>query len=345
MGKIGILTFWDVPNYGGWAQAYALNNVVRQLKPSSCVEHIAYLDELHFAYYYSDNLDLYNAFKANWELIPHTKRFSKSEFETAVFDTIITGSDSIWEFTAQSTNDDEHLIGNRVNTNQLIAYAASAGISAKANENKQFVKDGLLKYDAISVRDVGTQEMVKNILGKQAPIVLDPSLLYEFNLDTSVVRPAFDKYIFVYGIIWDDSFIKGLQSFAKQKSLLLISGGYKNDWCDISIPMEELSAMEWLGFIRDSVYVAASMFHGLMLSLAFGKKVFFNQHNYVKHRSTSLLEKLELPYFSKDIVDEEVLFADSFWKSWDSVKVDKKLNELRLSSRNILKSMLNENDE
>ena len=44
---IGILTFWKVPNYGTYAQAYALQKVLEYINPTRDVKQIAHLDKKH----------------------------------------------------------------------------------------------------------------------------------------------------------------------------------------------------------------------------------------------------------------------------------------------------------
>ena len=44
---IGIQTFWNVPNYGTFAQAYALQKVLQQLNINKSVQQIAHLDQHH----------------------------------------------------------------------------------------------------------------------------------------------------------------------------------------------------------------------------------------------------------------------------------------------------------
>ena len=50
---IGILTFWNVPNYGTFAQAYALQKVIQSLCPNKNVRQIAHLYEKHFDFYFN----------------------------------------------------------------------------------------------------------------------------------------------------------------------------------------------------------------------------------------------------------------------------------------------------
>ncbi|MCR4792612.1 MAG: polysaccharide pyruvyl transferase family protein [Lachnospiraceae bacterium] len=339
MKNVGILTFWGVPNYGGWAQAYALNKVVKETLCDCNAEHIAYLNQHHQDYYFKNDEVLQNSFEYSWDIIPHTDRLDAVSLENKHFNTIVTGSDSIWEFTADSTDDDIHLIGNNLNTDHLVAYAASAGISAKKNAEKSFVTDGLKKYESISVRDLGTKNMVEKLIGIEAPVVLDPSLLYDFASDPIFPDPYFENYIMVYGIIWDDAYIKRLKAYAKNHGFRLISAGYKNDWCDVCLELSELRAVEWVGLVKNASCIAASMFHGLMMGVSMNKRIFFNQHGYVKNRSNTLIKLLDIPYYNSSDGDEAALdkvFEEDIWENKNSAK----LSELRKQSLDVLKTML-----
>ena len=325
MKKIGIITFWGVPNYGAWTQAYALNRILRDVKGEDFqVQHIAYLTEFHHMSYYKNDMKLLNNFTYNWEQIPHSNYMNVEELENSFYDVIITGSDSIWEFSMDTTDNDRHLIGNDLKTAKLVAYAASAGVSVE--EDKDFIVLGLKRYNEISVRDVATRNMVKKLIDKSPLIVPDPSILYDFSNDDSIPESSFDKYIFVYGIKWDSDYITGLKTFAKQNGLKLVSVGYLNDWCDYNFRLIEIRAKEWIGFIKHSSYVATSMFHGLMVGLNLGKRVFFDRVPYVVNRSESLLEITGMPYFEKSETEDK---EDIFNSEWDGAGIKERLCEFR----------------
>ena len=59
---MGILTFWDVPNYGTFAQAYALQRVLDKRCAGRDIKQIAYLDEKHYNSYYKKEIG-HNFFK------------------------------------------------------------------------------------------------------------------------------------------------------------------------------------------------------------------------------------------------------------------------------------------
>lgn len=337
--KIGILCFWGVPNYGAWAQAYALNNVVREMvEEKDDVRHIAYLTPRHHSLYYEKDERLYNSFNYSYQLIPHTQQLDATKLEAEEFDVIITGSDAIWEFSVKEMGDDYHLIGNNLNTKQLFAYAPSFGTMSKDMEFKDWIISGLHNYNDITVRDTNSVELVQQLIGRKPSIVLDPVLLWDFNNDENVISPTYQSYIAVYGVQWDEEFIKEAISFAREKGYKLISIGFVNDWCDMSLRMIELRGLEWIGMIKHAEYVFTSTFHGLMFSLVFKKQFKFNRVSYVRNRSESLLQVLKggMEVYLQNEYEYKKIFEDEV----DYNEISFNLKRLREESKKCLREML-----
>lgn len=330
MKKIGIVTFWGVPNYGAWAQAYALNKTVRALSHvDDEVFHIEHLSREHWELYYKNNISLYNAFSYNWDEIRFSKAMTELEIENTYFDLFITGSDAIWEFSRDNASKDMYLVGGNIKANKIMSYAVSMG-ETEINDVPEEVKNELKKYSKITVRDTHSKEIVEKLIkNSNAEVVLDPSLLYDFKNDEGVKRPRYKNYVAVYGGNFSPEFIESTIEFARKNNLEIISLGYINTWCDKSIKMIELRAFEWLGFIKDAELVVTSMFHGLMLSLSFNKQVKFEQLAYVRNRSQDLLELLDIEKVVKN-----------FDMMLDYVSINEKLYILRNKSIDILRKEL-----
>lgn len=334
MKKVGILTFWGVPNYGAWTQAYALSNVVRELTGKACdVRHINYLHPKHYAGYYQKDVRLENNFTYSYHHIPHTEKMTEQELEIAEFDLIITGSDAIWEFSIDMFGDDMHLIGNKLNTKRLIAYAPSFGTMTPEDEYADWIKAGLKNYNALSVRDQNSADIVKKIIGVNPQIVLDPALLWDFERDTNVIPSNIESYIMVYGVQWTEEFVIEAKNFAQKKGCKLVSAGFINDWCDLSFRMTELRSFEWLGMFKNAKYVFASTFHGLMLGLAFQKQIKFCFVPYVRNRSRTLLQNLGMEYMCSEETGTEELFATEL----DYRRINESLEKLKEESLYYLK--------
>lgn len=351
--RIGILTFWGVPNYGAFAQAYALNKLLRRIYANADVKHLAYLHPSHqnlyfrrkkpiitsyksvISPYYYKNLLLYHikprieypSFVNDWNSIEHVNLKNENELENYYCDVIITGSDAIWEYSVAEFGDDAHLIGNHLNCKKLISYAASFGDMNLEDDFKPFVKEGLEKYSAISVRDESSKNIVNRMLQKEkAVFVLDPTLVWNFKADEEIPESPYSKYILVYGNSFPDKLIKRVKSFAKKERLAIVGAGIAPKWCDIRLT--DIGPMAWIGLFKKADFVVTCTFHGLMFSINYEKKVIFNQVDYVKNRSTALLEKLGLYYLYKNGAD----FDSILNYNWDYKQINSKLEKLRSES-------------
>lgn len=309
--KIGILTYWGVANYGAWAQAYALNRVVSKSFPQAEVEHVAYLERSHWEMYYAQDEKGLNNFGYNWKDIHHSSTLTEKELEEYECDVLITGADSIWEeIVIGNINHDWHLIGCQMNRcRHIISYAPSSGTFEGIEYIPDEMIEGLKAYNAISVRDKITQNLVKKAIDIRPAIVVDPVLLWDFKRDENVRKPLFDKYIAVYGCNWEIEFIENTKKFAKSRQLKLVSIGFVNDWCDISFKRIELRAFEWVGMFSCAEYVVTSTFHGLMMGISFEKPIKFCQVDYVKNRSQTLCEVLKIPNHV-ETYDSEINYVD-----------------------------------
>lgn len=363
--KIDILTFWGVPNYGAFCQAYALNRYLNLRYSEYRVQHIGYLHPTHYKLYHEkrepkihglrdlisgkyftakrawrkDPLIHYPHFESAWNSIPHTDFLSSTQLEEEAFDVLITGSDAIWEYSIKEFGDDEHLIGNHLLTNKLVAYAASFGNVDRNDSLPSFVREGLGKYDYLSVRDDTSMEIINeerkvmpNI--KDVSLVLDPSLLHDFKTDSAIPKTHYKNYILVYGDDFPDRMIQEIKQYAAVHKLTVIGAGIAPYWCDMRLT--EISPLDWIGMFRDAMFVVTCTFHGLMFSINFEKRILFNQVEYVKNRSTWLLEKLGLlSLFANDVTLEKCLNYE-----WSYSEINRKLDALRKSSEDFLKEVL-----
>lgn len=368
--KVDILTFWGVPNYGAFAQAYALCKVIKQLHPNYKVEHIAYLDKAHYDAYYSrkkpvlridsslfklitykniyryiinlwhyyfDRTNKYEFFKGIWNVIDHCEIESKRELESANWDYIVTGSDCIWQFSTDMFGCDSHLIGKELNYNKIIAYACSFG--NQHGELPEFVFEQLNKYDAISVRDKFSKDITDKLLidDKNVPVVLDPTLLYDFANDNNIIYHKRTGYILVYGSGFKKDTINEIKSYAKKEKLKLIGAGVGKAprWCDEVFI--EIDPFEWIGMFKNAEFIVTDTFHGMMFSLIYKKKFYFFQEPYVKNRSDTILKITGL---DKLFLSNDFSINDMIGFNWDYAYIDKCLEKYKKRSICFLKEAL-----
>lgn len=353
MKKIGILTFWSVPNYGAFAQAYALNKVLKSIYKDSEVKHIAYLHPSHRNLYFKKRKPIlgslkhllnprfylewlrfifnseirYPAFSKDWDSIDNDLIKNAKALESSFYDIIVTGSDAIWEYSVSEFGDDIHLVGNNLCCNKLVSYAASFGDMNIDDEFKNFVAEGLNKYDQISVRDHNSKVIVNKLTRREdVQIVLDPTLVWNFKLDKDIPESKYEKYILVYGNDFSEKLISDVKKFAQENCLTIIGAGIAPKWCDIRLT--DIGPMEWIGLFKKAEFTVTCTFHGLMFSINFEKKVVFNQVEYVKNRSTTLLQALGL----YDLYKEGPDLYKVLEYPWDYKKINDKLEAIREGS-------------
>ncbi len=95
------------------------------------------------------------------------------------YDYFITGSDQVWNPNFWSKKDDHANIRflKFVPKEKRIAYAASIAIPKIPIDKEQFFKDSLNEMKAISMREKAGSNLVKSLIGKEIPVVVDPTIL------------------------------------------------------------------------------------------------------------------------------------------------------------------------
>ena len=111
------------------------------------------------------------------------------ELEQAKFDTVVLGSDIIWDYSFEIFDKDPFLFGSKLNAKKKISYAASFGTIKESEPIPEYVKKSLLDMDEISVRDLNSARIVEKIVGKKPEVVLDPTYLWDFTKDSNVIKP------------------------------------------------------------------------------------------------------------------------------------------------------------
>lgn len=364
MRKIGIFTFWDVPNYGTFMQAYALQQIIAKNYPEDKVLQISYLNRHHYKAYYSTintnyflffinprfyrdlchrwqrraNIKSLKAFLSYYDSIPHTVNFEREKLKKASFDIVVLGSDIIWDYRQGIFGNDRFLFGNDFHAGRVIAYAPSFGTVKSSDEPPSYVVEGLNGLAAISVRDENSAKLVKQYTGKEVPVVLDPTLLMDAD-DENFVKPNIKNYIIVYGSSFSSELIHGARKYANQHHLKLVcldSLDDTFDWCDLNISQENLSPFSWCGYFKYAEAVFTCTYHGLMFGLIFKKRLIFHPTPFILDKASSLIEYLGL----REVLVEEKSFEGKMDWTWDYEEIDRRLLPMKEKSLMYLKESL-----
>ena len=363
---IGILTFWNVPNYGTFAQAYALQKVIDSIKSNRQCFQIAYLNKRHYdGYYsrkttysprhkafYSDLLKRINPFSKyrkkqkmflrSYNTIPHTERLEGKDFEATYFNGVFLGSDIIWDYSFDMFDNDPFLFGVGINAQNINAYAASFGTIKENKDLPQYVIDGLKKMNHISVRDNNSAKIVEKVLGYRPEIVLDPTYLWDFTQDENIVMPKYKNFMVIYGQDFNELQIEQIIKYARNNNNLLICLDCNDDnydWCDITIKQYELTPYEWIGFFMYADSIATTTFHGLTFSIIFNKKFAFCKTPFIMDKAGDYLKKIGLYEIFNN---EQTTIEEMIDNDWDYKYINSILNKEREKSISFIERCIDE---
>jgi hypothetical protein len=343
--KISILTYHDGPNHGAFLQAYSLLMTIKKFGYE--VEIINYKN---FRHWYIEGVKYfinairtgsfffkyrkYIAFKRTHKKFGFKRNcISSKRQKRKKYGCVVIGSDVVWNY--KIFGFDDVYFGN-LNAQALISYAASFGWANDISELPKCALKELKKINKLSVRDNVSQNILKNTLGVSAPIMLDPTLIYDFKDDlnlTSTNHTIYDKTLVVYSYLNNNYVIEQIKQYAANNGLKTVCTGYIQSWCDLILP--GLDPFEWVGLISKADTVLTSTFHGVVFALKFRKKIFYLCNKKAYSRVNNLLETCGLNEYCIDNEDGTLVYIDP-----DYDNVTKQLNISKKKSLKWLRSAL-----
>jgi polysaccharide pyruvyl transferase WcaK-like protein len=188
---------------------------------------------------------------------------------------VVIGSDEVFNFNQHTSYGfTPQLYGDVKRADKVISYAGSFGTTTLQVIDKYGVREqiaaALSKMAAISVRDTNSLLVVKDLLGKEPFMNIDPVLMFDYH--KYAVEPEEKDYIVVYSYpnrIKGKDEIEAIQSFAKAKGKKLISICFYFPWCDETVIPHPF---EVLGYMKNADYIFTDTFHGCVMSIKFNKK-------------------------------------------------------------------------
>ena len=229
-----------------------------------------------------------------------------------------------------------------------ISYAASIGTNSIPSELKSQYQKVLGRYAHIAVRENSGASVVKEIAGKEATVVLDPTLLLDKNQWNQIATPRRlfkKKYILCYFLNYTFNafpYVDHLAEYMQKQT------GY--EIVRVARPPHKLglphthyrvgaSPEDFLALIRDAEMVLTTSFHGTAFAVNYGKPVFtvVQDRNASDSRQVSLMQNLGLEEQVLTITDE---MPDRSRFIYDEPSEQKRLETLRRESLEYLISAL-----
>lgn len=372
MKKVGILTFHASHNCGSMMQAYAMQKQLEKLgydneiidfqndgqKDMYAVVH----KKKTFKNFVKNTLLFFNrrkikqqwneyeAFKNKIFRLSDKKYSNYDELKKTnnYYDYFISGADQIWNITIKDADDCYFL--NFVNEKKRkIAYAPSFGaknILDVSDMPEKYMKF-LDRYEHLSIRENNGKKWIKEMINRDVPVVLDPTLLLDdSDYEQLIEKNDFNgKYIFYYAPTYSRKIDKFVKKIAKRYKLPVIvwnSREYymKKEYLNSFILPKKINPGVYLYLIKNAELIITTSFHGTIFSTIYRKKFFVvkNGNMYTTDdRVLTLVNQLEInerliePIYEKDF---------NYFSDINYSKYEKNLMELRRKSINYLKESL-----
>lgn len=256
-------------------------------------------------------------------IVKHLGVSKQFEYHTPV-DAVVIGSDEV--FNCTQINPDvgfsPELFGVNANARKIISYAGSFG-NTTVTKLKDYGKMDELKsyfnrFDAISVRDRNSVDVIKTLTGKEPEQNLDPVLMYDFmsNVEKKCTKKDF-IIVYAYRARITDEEAKEIVDFAHSQGKKLISVSGEMDFCDEHF---KGNPFEGLDLYRNADYVITDTFHGTIFSVI-NRKRFVTLIRKSKGGSYGNQEKLQ------DLLNRLGLTSRAF-SHGDEVLSDKLLSDI-----------------
>lgn len=287
------------------------------------------------------------------------KSFSKSinnyddlQEYSHIYTDIMVGSDQLWLPAGLDTNF-YNLMFAPDGTNK-IAYSASFGVSSIPNYQKEKTRHYLNRIQHISVREKTGQSIVKELTGKDVPVILDPTMIVSKSLwDKSITNTDLvgEDYVFCYFLGNNREQRREVRLFADAKKLKIVVLRHLDEYIPNDeqfgdIALYDIGPAEFVNLIRHAKYVCTDSFHGSVFSIIYHKQfVSFNRYAESKNSRNSRLDTLFYNIGLSRRFNGNI--TESFDEEVDWNIVDKRLEVLRQqSSRFIMDALgiINEED-
>ena len=184
---------------------------------------------------------------------------------TQDFDLVVVGSDEVWNLKHPWYGGHPLFYGEGLGSGRLASYAASFGNLGSSEGLQGYWAERLLNFSNISVRDLNSARFIRDLLGFEPEIVLDPCLQFPQAIAVRGAEAA-PPYVAVYGHSFPEWFQRAVSQWAAERGLPLASIGYRNDWTDRQ--WIDAGPEDFARFIANAGAVVTNFFHGCVFSLA-----------------------------------------------------------------------------
>lgn len=190
----------------------------------------------------------------------------------SMYDYFSVGSDQVWNYTFRDLISSDFLMF--ADKNKTISYAPSFGVSNIPKEQEHKYIDGLKHIKHLSVREEAGKKIIEKLTGRDAQVVLDPTMLLSKEEWIKIEHKPDDltnkKYIVTYFL---DNISKEkkdtIDRLAKENNLEVINLANIYNYFDLKAYVYGPS--EFLYLFNHAELILTDSFHACVFSIIFNK--------------------------------------------------------------------------
>lgn len=357
--RVGILTFPNTDSYGASLQMYALYRTAEKLGISA--EIINYRNAYMKVGLHTSASGKSRAKRILKSILHCRMRLGFRSFEGGMsvfpqretdqtkllaeigkrYDSVICGSDQVWN--PDITGSDlSYFLNFCTSKTRRIAYAPSFGREELPEVFEKKIADELKKFHRLSVREIEGREIIRKAIGKEVPLVLDPSFLMRKTdwMQLEKEHPAAkEPYILYYTVRSSDTLLNFCMELAEKKKMkVVIVGGNVVRWIrnkkkNIDYAWD-IEPREWLYLLNHANCVVTNSFHGTAFSINYEKDFYVEFSSLTNSRLEHLVRATGL---HRRVVREG---CAPYEEHIEYESVNKVINELREESLEYLKEAI-----
>jgi hypothetical protein len=309
--RIGVITIHHVTNYGAVMQNYALTRALAS--HGARVETIDYRPTIAVKKYkpkfFKRGVPAVRAFlryRAFQHFIDTYLPLSESTYSTGqelrdsvpFYDVLVCGSDQIWCVGAGSFRGYDPNFFLDIGAGPSVrkfSYAASAGDTVDFAGHTAAITKALAGFTGIAVRDEHTAGLIHRATGRAPVVVLDPVFLHDFQELVGDVQQSDDLVVFSSR---PDRLAGTARALADEFGLRVVALVHPFRGADLCHRV--VSPVDWLRRLSGARAVLTDYFHGLAVSLRFGRPVMVDPAPGKVNKIQDLLKRVGMESFQFD---------------------------------------------
>lgn len=371
---IGVVTPYKVINYGTKLQAYAMQKLFEKYDDAEIINFLTKSDSRPSAlrgkifsldiwnhkiiekikeHQQRKNMELYENLQIRKKAInsfdkefltfsEYTVGSKKLKELVKKYNCVVCGSDQLWA--PRNVIADYFTLTWVPRSCTIMSFSASFGISEVPIHLRRKYKCFLRRFDFIAVRENNGRDIVKNMIGRDAVVTADPTIMLERDEWENVSKRSKisigEPYIFCYFLGSNGKHRNFADELKKITGLKVVNLPHFIEYCDADeklgdYKLYDVSPSDFLYLIANAEIVLTDSFHASVFSFIFEKKLgLFERFRNDSMESTnsriySLLNNLNAEYC---LIKDNISISEFLSKKMDYATINDRLDKIRKKS-------------